>query len=363
MTKLIKPLHKYLFFVLTLAVCLVSCSDNKFRIKGEIYGGENQTIVLEKPDFQGFWIPVDSVKINKNGGFSIAFPSPSSPEIFRLALNNQFVYFPVDFSETITLNTSFDKFGVDFSLAGSHDAIQMEKFEKELQKVNINNPDSMKLFKRGVYSTYMKDFPGSIINFYILTKTINGKPLYDTMDPDDWKYFGAAANGFKTAKPDDPHAALLEKVALETIKRKNAEKGMYKTVEANEISLIDIDLQDETGKNVKLSDVAGKGKKVAVIFSLLNIPESPELNIRLADIYRRHAGNVEFYNVSLDTDQYAWREAAKNLPWITVYSPEGVNSEYTRKYNIFQLPSFFIYDANGELVSRPMSLDELNKEL
>lgn len=359
----IKNCSKYLFLALAISIFAASCSDHNFKVKGEIYGGEEKSIVLEKSDFNGNWIPVDSTRINKNGGFSFAFPSPSSPEIFRLALNNQYVYFPIDSTETITVSSSFDKFGNDFSLTGSTNAQNLGSFEKELQNADINNPEAMHEFKRNVYSKFMKDAPGSIVSFYILTKTVNGIPIYDTSLPNDRKYFGAVANGFKTMKPNDPHTALLERVAIQALKMKNSEAGNYKTIEANEISLIDIDLQDEYGKNVKLSDIAGHGKPVVVIFSLLNQPESPELNIQLAQIYNRHKDKVEFYNVSLDSDQYAWRDAAKNLPWITVYSPGQGASDDARKYNAYQLPAYFIYNADGELTKRPLSLEELDKAL
>lgn len=350
-----------LLLIPALAIC--SCSNNKFKIKGEIYGAEEKSIILEKSDFQGRWLPVDSTHINKNGGFSFSFPSPVAPDIYRLSLNNQYIYIPVDSTETITLTSSYDKFGQDFSLAGSRNAEMMEKFEKQLHATNTSHPDSLVAFKRSVFSNYMKDFQGSILSFYILTKTIDGKPLYNPSDKTDSKYFAAVATGFQEKRPDDPHTALLETTALNALRQKNSETGKFKEIEAEEITLIDMDLQDETGKNVKLSDIAGKGKPVVVIFSLLNQPESPELNIALAQIYNKKSGNVEFYNVSLDADQYEWREAAKNLPWVTVYSPGQSSSPEALKYNVFQIPSFFIYNANGELSSRPMTVDELNKSL
>lgn len=344
-------------------ISLSACGRNEFKVKGEIYGAEDKSIVMEKSGFQGQWIAVDSTRINKNGGFSLSFPAPQSPEIFRLVLNNKFIYFPVDSTETITINSSFDQFGHDFSLDGSGNAKMMEKFEKDLQKANTLNPDSLKEFKRNVYSNYMRDPQASILSYYILTKTVNGKPLYNPAEPTDRKYFTAVATAYKTARPNDPHTALLEQTALNVLKEKNREEGKVLNIEANEITLLEIDRQNEKGENIKLSDIVGKGKPVVVIFSMLNLQDSPELNLALAELYRKHQGNVEFYNVSLDEDQYQWREAAKNLPWITVYSPGQTASEDAVKYNVFQIPSFFIYNKDGELTSRPLTLEELNKSL
>ena len=363
MIKTIKSLSKYFILCGSMILFVTSCSDHDFKVKGEIYGAEDKSIVLEKSDFHGRWLPVDSTKINKNGGFSISFPAPLAPDIYRLALNGQYVYLPVDSTETITVNSSYSKFGADFSLSGSHNAEQLEKFEKELQAADIKNPEAMTEFKKGVYTKYMKDAPGSILNFYILTKTVEGQPLYNPENASDRKYFGAVATGFKSNRPDDPHTAILEQTALQALKQQNTEAGKFKTIEANEISIVDMDLQDDNGKQVKLSDITGKGKPVVVIFSQLTLPEAPQLNIALSEIYKKHAGNVEFYHVSLDPDQYAWRDAAKNLPWITVYSPGQDASKDAIKYNVFQIPSFFIYDSKGELKSRPMTIEELSKAL
>ena len=359
----IKKSTKILATTFCISILASSCANHEFKVKGEIYGAEDKTLILERPGFQGQWLTLDSTHINKNGGFSMTFPAPHSPEIYRLVLNGKYIYFPVDSTETITVNSSLDKFGNDFSLAGSHNAERMEAFEKELQNVNSQNPDSLEGFKRKIYSNYMRDSQGSILSFYILTKTIDGKALYNPANPSDRKYFAAVATGFKTLRPDDPHTALLEQTALQALKEKNREAGKVHSIEATEITLIDIDQQNENGDNVKLSDIAGKGKPVVVIFSLLNHQDSPELNMQLAKIYKARNGNVEFYNVSLDDDQYAWRDAARNLPWITVYSPGQNSSEDAVHYNVFQVPSFFIYNGDGELVSRPMTLEELDKNI
>ena len=356
------PIDKFLLISIFSLVAF-SCTKNEFKVKGTIEGAKEKPVLLEKANFNGMWFTIDSTYTNNDGAFAFVFEAPDKPEIFRITSDNRYIYFPVDSTETITINTSFENFGRDFSLQGSANAEMMAKFEKELQKARLSDPDSLALFKRNVFSNYMKDFRGSIVSYYILTKTIDGHWLYDPSDPSDRKYFSAVATGFKDLRPDDPRTRLLEETVLEALKQRNKEVGNYNTIEAPEISLIDMDLQDDKGQQVKLSSVAGKGKPVVVIFSMLNLPDSPELNMSLAGIYNRLGGNVEFYNVSLDVDPYDWRDVALNLPWITVFSPGGGYSQDALKYNVTQVPTFFVYDGNGELTARYHTVEELDKNL
>ena len=342
----------------------IACGEAKFKIKGEIYGADNTPVILEKPDFHGNWVAIDSTRTSRNGAFSISRTAPASPEIFRLLVDGKFVYVPVDSTETITVTSSLEKFGNDFSLSGSPNAEALERFEKELMAYSANSvPDSLNNLKKKIYTAYIQPNQGSILSYYILTKLIDGKPIFDPNNPDDFKYFAAVATGFSSVRPDDPHTALLEQTSLEAMKKRNSAKGNVREVVAEEISIIDIDLPDEKGVNRKLSDVVGNGKPTVLIFSLMTHPDSPALNIALSQIFNQKAGNVNFYQVSIDGDQYAWRDAAVNLPWTTVLDVDGEYSRALRSYNVNSLPVFFIYNSNGELSSRAESIEDLSRQL
>lgn len=352
-----------IFVISALIIFAASCSEKKFKIKGEIYGAEDQSIILEKSDYSGRWLPVDSTRIGHNGDFSFKFPSPAAPEIYRLSLDRKYIYIPIDSTETINVSSSLAGFGTDFTLSGSRNAELAEQFDKEVNSFSSINSDSIESFKRGIYSKYMKDSQGSIISYYILTKTVNGKPIFDVAKDSDAKYFAAVATGYKSLRPDDPHTAILEQTSLNALKRKNNNQGNFLEMPADEITMIDIELPDETGENVALSSITGKGKPVVVIFSLLTHPDSPALNIELAKIYNRLNGKVEFYNVALDPDQYSWRDAARNIPWITVYAPGEFNASAAVHYNVYSLPTFFLINSQGELISRHETIQDLDKSL
>lgn len=347
---------------LLISVFATSCGNDDFKIKGEIYGAENRSVVLAKSDFHGRWVAIDSARVSSSGAFSISRPAPAAPEIFRVEIDGRFIYVPIDSTETVTLTSSLDKFGTEFTLSGSQKAEALERFEKEVLTLPADaNPDSLDSFKRDIYTKYMRDGQGSIVSYHILTKLIGNRPLFD---PDrDYRYFAAVANGFKQLRPDDPHTALLENTSISAMKRRNAGNGPKYTIQAEELTMIDIDLPDENGKNRKLSEFVGNGKPTVVIFSVLTHPDSPALNLELSKLYSSMGSNVNFYHVSLDPDQYSWRDAAKNLPWVTVFDPDGEYSKAAVKYNVSVLPTYFVYSADGELKARAMTVDDLRKEL
>lgn len=356
-------LHYIALSAAVFSVSLASCGDAQFKVDGEVYGAEGKSLVLEKSDFYGRWIPVDSVKIGRTGKFSIKADAPASPEVYRLSLGDRFIYLPVDSVETLTISTSDADFGAKFSLSGTPQAERMAEFEKELLALNSPDSASMANFKRNVFTKYIKDGEGSILSYYVLTKTYDGKPLYNPEDAEDAKYYAAVATQFDNYRPDDPHGRMVKDVSLRAMRARNTAKGKKNVLKANEIRVLDIDLPDETGKNVRLSDIVGKGKPVVVIFSMMGAAESPAFNRELARIYNAKAGTVEFYHVSFDPGQYEWREAASNLPWITVLDPQGTSSTALVDYNVGSLPAIFLYNAAGDLVDRPESLSALERKL
>lgn len=345
------------------AMSFQSCNDPKFKINGKVEGGEDKTLVLSKSDFNGRWVIVDSTRISSSGDFSISMAAPASPEIYRLSLGDRFIYLPVDSIETLTVTSPAASFGTDFTISGSEQAEKMAEFEKSLQGINPTDSAEISAFKKNVYQKYLRDSRGSIMSYYVLTKIVGGKPLYNPESQDDARYYAAVATSYEQFRPNDPHTALLKNVSLDAMRRKNSAAGKKRVFEANEIELIDITLQDEKGSERSLSDIAGKGKKTVVIFGMMNERDSPVFNAELAKIYNRFNGAVEFYHISLDADRYAWRDAAANLPWITVYEPEGANSKVLLNYNVTQLPAFYIYNERGALSDRADNLEQLNKKL
>ena len=255
-----------------LFLCVACGRSPRFEVSGEIAGADpDQYVVLEKSDFHGRWMPVHA-------------DAPASPDIYRLSLDGKFVYLPIDSIESLHLVTSAAEFGRVFTLDGTDQAKRLAEFEKEL--IALSDPDSTALaqFKRNVYTKYIKDGQGSILSYYVLTKIVNGAPLYDPADGEDAKYYAAVATQFQNYRPNDPHGKMVKEVSLAAMRQRNSALGRKTVVQANELKVIDIALPGVDGKTVRLSDVVGKGKKVVLIFSMMTGPNAPAFNRQLAGI-------------------------------------------------------------------------------
>lgn len=346
----------------TLLLIAGGCGEKEFKIKGCVADSDGDKVLLEKADFSGYWTIVDSTRTDKKGNFKFSQPQQSGPEIFRLSMDDRFIYLPIDSVETLKVETSRSGFGHDFTVSGTEQAANMAKFEKELIALApyYDNADSLDKFKRHVYAEYLQDARGSIISYYILTKTIGNKTLYNPTT-NDYRYFQAIANSYNQFKPDDARTPLLLNLAAAARRNRNEANGVTRVIEAEEVKVIDIALDDENGKTRKLSEMVGKGKPVVVAFTMMRDGVTPEINRQLAELY--NAGRIDIYNVSPDRDQYGWKTAAGNLPWVTVLDPSAGQDNVFLRYNVTEIPTFFLYNAAGELTARASTVKELRRQL
>lgn len=340
---------------------LSSCGSPSFKIEGDIEGADGGSVVLQKSDWSGYWIDMDSTKVSGSGHFSMKSPAPDAPQIYRLVYGGRYVYFPVDSIEKISLTAKASDFDTQFTLSGSEHAEQLERLEKAIiaYAPYAAVADSAEAFKRRVYSNFLQDARGSVVSYYALTKTVGDKPLFG--DASDYKYFAAVATGYKQYRPDDPRTAMLEKAANDLRRKHNAGKGKKTVLNAEQINLIEIDLPDADGTRVSLSGIAG-GRPLLLMFAALTDDVTPAINAKLRTGF--DAGRYGVYQVGMDDDQLAWRTSAKNLPWITVYGGRPADArDLAMKYQISELPTYFIIDADGNLADRAATLDEALSKL
>ena len=352
-------------FLGTIAVALsiTACSSNEWTVKGDIEGGEGHLLTLEASS-NGGWYMLDSLTL-KSDKFDFSQPAAGYPDIYRLAIDGKYIYFPVDSIETVSLKTSLDKFGSEYTLEGSDATAMIMEVEKRVaQVVNTKGEYAVAIddsLKRDLAKIIIAN-PSGIVAYYIINKKIGKTPIFNASVKSDLRIIGAVANAYTENRPNDPRTEYLKNLYL-------ANKAMYTnyakndTVVVGQTHIFDINLNNPDGKKVSLANEATKGKVILLNFTSMTADESPAFNIELAKIYNEYKDRgFEIYQVSVDEDEYAWQKAAKNLPWISVYA--GVdNPKCLIEYNVNFIPALYVINRNGEISERITDITKIKSTI
>ena len=344
---------KKFLLMMTVLAALTACDGNKFHIDGTIEGASDTTTLVLEQSSNGEWLIVDSVKVGNNGKFSVSAPAPEVPNIYQLRLGDQSICFPIDSLDHITITAKLPHLAADYTIAGSEHAEQVMKIDKEAMKFagGKGTAADLQAWKDKLARQIVAD-PSGIVAYYVINKYIDGKPLFDPMNDNDLRFIGAVANAFDSFRPNDPRTEYLRNVFLDGQRRRRSANAQTDTVFAELATIIDIKLQDYNGKDHSLSQVATDNRVVLLDFTAYGAEFAPQMNKLLNDIYQNyHSRGLTIYQVSLDSDNVLWREAAKNLPWITVYDPMGPDSKNVGAYNVYGIPTTFII-RGGEIIER-----------
>ena len=118
-----------------LALAAVSCSKAAWKAEGTIAGAEGKQLILEAPDNMGRWYPLDTVEVDKKGRFSLSEPAAGHPEVFRLTLGKESLYFPIDSIETVNITSDAASFATSATLSGSDAAEKMQQINELINQV------------------------------------------------------------------------------------------------------------------------------------------------------------------------------------------------------------------------------------
>lgn len=357
---------KYLFAVAAVAM-LAGCSGQKgWKVEGKIADAEaGQTVVLQGFN-AGNWYTVDSLAVGADGSFAYASEEGAAyPDIYRLNYGGESIYFPIDSIETVTVDAKAASFGSGYTLDGTPQARAMMEIDRKIADVvaqkGVRAALADSLLKRDLNQAVLDDSVG-VLSYYIINKTLGGEPVYSPLNRRDVAMLGATAQKFSQLLPSDPRTKYLERRYLSARQALNPGTGV--TIEAQEISLLDINLYDEKGKMHKLTDVAAQGKPVILSFTAYETEASLPYNVELNRIYEAYRDrDIVIYQVAFDSDERAWRETAVNLPWITVRNNPADGDKLLRSYNVGVLPVSFIINRQGEIVERVVDPTTLETSL
>ena len=359
--------------LITIIGVFISCSDKThFRVKGTIKDGDGKMLYLENVTTSRV-VLLDSVKLSNSGSYKFKRIRPVAPDFYRLRLNSQLINFTVDSTETVTIDSDTLKFAENYTVGGSTESEKLKALtllqlktsetynhlQDQYQSKSIT-ADEYKAKADSCINEYKDEakkniytHPASASAYFALFQQVNGLLIFDPYDKIDSKAYGAVANNWNQHYPDAPrtkHLVQLFTSALAIMRGEQNRLTDANTVESKKY--FDVSLSSVDDKVYRLSET-GKDKVVLVEFIAYEMKESPAHNQLLAKLYEKYRNQgFQIYQISLDTDEHFWKNAAVNLPWICVIDPQSVNSDNVKKYNVRGLPTGFIMNRKGDIVKR-----------
>lgn len=223
-------------------------------------------------------------------------------------------------------------------------------------------------YKDIVRNNYIFKEPQKAYSYFALFQTLGGRLIFNPHESDmDIRTFAAVATAWDTYYPGAVRGENLHNIAIEGLKvlRANQVKRYGPAIDVNKLEVtgvIDLPLKDNKGTQRSLTEL--KGKVVLLDFHAFAMKGSTERIMMLRELYNKyHAQGLEVYQVSVDPDEHFWKTQTAALPWINVYDPDGVSSTYLQRYNVQDIPTFFLIDRNNNLYKRDAQVENLEQEI
>lgn len=370
-------------------ISLISCKEKgpQFVVEGKIAKADSTTLYLERRSLNETTI-IDSVKLDADGHFKFEEPAFGYPEFYLLRLGNQAINLAIDSIETVTVYAAKPTFASEYVVEGSESSLKIKDIvfsqyklsneiadlKKKYDSKELNQDQyvetvqkSIDEYKSNAKSLILSDY-NSMASYFALFQKIDGYLIFDPYDKNDLVAFRTVAtiwDQFKSKSPRAEHLKNFTLTALAEIRQMQAQDATLKKIESAQSTssndYYEISLPDMNNNIKNLSSI--RGKVVILDFTAYQTEFSPAHNILINNVYSKHKGNVEVYQVSFDTDIHAWQNTATNLPWICVRDSKSLSSDLITKYNIQGFPTVYLINKNGEIAKRILSSDNLASEV
>ncbi len=378
------------FFTLiaVLVFVLAGCSKEKtIQVKGTLNGTNTEMIYFRELGVGGKVAAKDSMRIDAKGYFAFK-QKISQPTFYSLTVNDKIVTILVRPGEKVVLSGDARHLPVTYNVEGSEDSKNIRRLsqrldhtvfvgdslDKTLQKfignrnfVNIqrqfewnyiNEVDSLRAYN----IRFINQNPQSLVVIYALYQQL-APNIFLFSHEEDIKYFRVADSIFFKRYPEVPfvkslHANVIEMNEQYRIKKLNRMLSMLGR-DAPEIAL-----QSPDGQIKKLSSL--KGKYVLLDFWASWSPECRTENVNLLNTYNTYRNRgFDVFQVSLDQSRSPWERAIKEdgLPWTNVCDFKFWDSEIVKEYGVETIPTSFLIDKDGSIISKGLKGEALNKKL
>jgi len=373
-----------IYFIISLFLLNACSNSGKFEITGTIGNSENKELKFSELLVNGTQ-EIKTLKLDKTGDFKFK-SSTQIPRFYQLSLSsNNFVTLLIAPGEKIKIKAASNNLS-NAEIKGSEGSLQVQKLNNRLveAKKELNNivkkigqteePETIEKLN-DEYAYIVDNLRDSSIAFIVsnLNSMASIVALYQKFDEEnyilyknrDLQYIKIVSENLGKTYPESAHVKALLADYGNLMKRYNQIKTnieLNKLMAQNKVtSYPEIYLPNAQGDSISLNSVGSK--YILVNFWASWSEESIKRNLELKDVYKKyHTKGFEIYQVSLDTKIENWQRAVNfdQLPWINVIDLDGRTSYYAKIYNVKTLPTSYLINPEGEIVTINPSVEQLN---
>jgi hypothetical protein len=381
-------MRKYIIVAIA-ALCLASCSKEKFHVEGTLTNAKDSLLYFEHNGLDGFSI-VDSVKLDETGTFSFSGDKKDNPEFYRLRIAGQIINIAIDSTETVSVKGSYPMMATNYTVSDSYEnekirelalkQIDLQSRCQQLANDNTMGVDSTVVAIRRLVDSYKYDISRNYIYkepmrayayfalFQYITVNNQSSLIFNPRENiDDAKVFAAVATSWDTYYPKSERGENLHNIAIEGLKDRRIVKAQQQGTnieidpsKVREAGVIDLPLMDNKGVVRHLTDLTGQ--VVLLNFHVFDSEGSTEFIMALRELYNKyHARGLEIYQVSLDDNEHFWKTQTAALPWINVHDGSGMSQAYLAP--VATTPVFYLIDRGNNIVRNPAQISNLEAEI
>ena len=354
-------------------------SDSQFNVSGAITQASDSMLYFEAISLEGI-LPIDSVKLDKSGGFDFKGNRPFTPEFYRLRIGGQIINLSIDSTETVIVKAAFPQMATKYTIEGSEHCqvikrLSLLQIELQQQVIAVAKNNGLTVgeqnkaienlinaYKEKIKHNFIAKNPAAPSSYFALFQTLGRSLIFNPVsNPEDVKWIGAVATAWDELYPGTIRAENLHNIAIQGMHNTRAPRKVELKIDESKIKetgVIDISLFDINGNLRKLSSMAGK--VVLLDFTVYASRESKERILELRELYNKYAAKgFDVYQVSLDPNEHYWKTSCEHLPWICVRDPEAAQSDYLVMYQVKALPCYFLIDRGNNIVARKENISDL----
>lgn len=368
-----------------LALLLTACGrGGRFHVTGHIAGAADTMLYLEHITLGNGIRAVDSVRLKDGGAFSLGADTIGNPEFYRLRIGGECINLAFDSTETVTVEAELGNMSFGYRVEGSGvcDTIRlltlkMAELERQTQRVAEDRSLTIQQradrideliddYKETVKMEIVQNRFASAYSYFACFQMLGDKMIFNPVqNRGDLTWMRAVANAWNEKYPGCPRSQNFSNIMTQS--RASHAQPRQIVLDLNndrirELGIIDMTFPDIRGNEITLSSL--QGKVVLLDFTAFSLPGSQERTLELRNLYNRyHSRGFEIYQVSLDADRHFWTQRCEQLPWVSVYCEEGLESDMLTLYQVQTLPTYFLIDRNCDLNARMEDINDIGKAI